>query len=685
MSHQLEILYMKGGGSMRVDIAFTALVVVVVLCMSSSCVCAVSEAKADVIAKWLQEKHAREAPYRVSPGISAVIIAQDQDDGQDEEDGVQFVSLGVQDARRATEVVTPDSLFEIGSLSKTFVAIALSRLIDTGHIASMDDPVHTYLGDDFKLGNDAYVSRTLTIRDLLSHRTGIAQGQGDFIGSLLPSSHLVSGRLAHLQPAQEMRTLFQYSNTGWVLAGEVLRVASNAETWCDALHQLVLEPLKLTSTFCHRNEIPDAIADAHLSSVHKMDPCGRASQQQQHHHHHRDWDRAVQIATYEFVKTGGDRGFAWGAADAAGSVISSARDMATIMKLLLHPKRFADFLHPDTVQELLSPQMLLPKRFLETSGVFSSHTAYIGEAFADGLGFDIVGRVLTDAKGRSLRYAEKNGDTEMHKARLGLFVDRGEAVLLLSNLGGEVGGQLTALKFGVLKLLADADPDEASQFANEVLENTRFWDEQWKPMMTCNACGKSAYSGPCIPGGQGLLPLRREAYTGSYGNHLYSSGDAGVEFIVEVADENESLLVHLGPLHTVVTFGEQSMVQHEKCAFLAQFMAQNGILPLWSDAYRMLNTLTASSSKRNSEGKGSGEGPVCVLAEFAAVDAEIPEAGVSARNRTIAFPWGSNVPLPDGPSVYAVSHLHEVLFFLFDGVAFFAQSASPTPMLPPPS
>jgi hypothetical protein len=49
---------------------------------------------------------------------------------------------------------------------------------------------------------------------------------------------------------------------------------------------------------------------------------------------------------------------------------------------------------------------------------------------------------------------EKNGDTNMHKARLGMLPAAGRAVLLLSNLGGSMGCQLTALKFGVLALLA---------------------------------------------------------------------------------------------------------------------------------------------------------------------------------------------------------------------------------------
>ena len=53
------------------------------------------------------------------------------------------------------------------------------------------------------------------------------------------------------------------------LAGEVLRRASNASSWCAALHARLLGPLGLNRTYCHRNEIPAAVAYAHLAAVHK--------------------------------------------------------------------------------------------------------------------------------------------------------------------------------------------------------------------------------------------------------------------------------------------------------------------------------------------------------------------------------------------------------------------------------
>lgn len=428
------------------------MVVAVVCCMLVSCWAEDREpALATRVEAWLRAKHENEVPYSVAPGISGVVMSGNGT--------TSFVSLGVQSAELKA-AVTPDTLFEIGSLSKTFVALALSRLVDRG-IISFDDSVQQWLGPQFKLGTDPYVSETLTIRDLMAHRTGLAEGQADFLQSLMPSAKLADGRLGGLKPFRSLRALFDYNNTGWALAGEVLRAAAGAGSWCEALHTLVLSPLSLDRTFCHRNEIPDGVAAAHLASVHKMDPCAAKE--------------SSGIATYEFVRTGDADDFAWGAADAAGSVISSARDMAKVMSLLLRPSGAAGFLSDSTVAELLSPQMLLPASFLESSGVASSTDLQIGQAYAAGLGFDIVGRVMADADGRQLRYAEKNGDTEMHKARLGLFLERDQGILLLSNLGGAVGGQLSALKFGCLKLIAGGDEAAADGVAYDVLDNTDFW------------------------------------------------------------------------------------------------------------------------------------------------------------------------------------------------------------------
>merc|ERR1712176_1184355 len=98
-------------------------------------------------------------------------------------------------------------------------------------------------------------------------------------------------------------------------------------------------------------------------------------------------------------------------------------------------------------------------------------------------------------------FAEKNGDTDMHKARMGLGLDNGVGVLLLSNLGGHVGGSLTALKFGMLAVAAGSTDEEADEFMSAVMNTTNIWQAMFSADATCTACGTVlSTSGPCVPG-----------------------------------------------------------------------------------------------------------------------------------------------------------------------------------------
>lgn len=444
------------------------------------------------IEEWVRKKR-KEKYFSASPGISVAVI---------DADGFHIFGDGFQTLDKVTQQpVDGNTLFEIGSLSKTLTALALSAVAAKQHkqsgqsgtssaveegndnkVLSFDDPVQRWIGTDFKLGSNDYISSIVTIRDLLAHRTGLAEGQGDVLGSFMPPSNATE-MLAKVQPLRTLRDKFQYSNTGWMLAGEVLRASSpGAQSWCDALHIELLEPLGLNNTFCHRNEIPDAYARKHLASVHKHDPCGKVSKGTK--------NSGVSLATFEFLATGNATSYAWGAADAAGSVISSANDMAKIMRILLNATRktsvaaqsmdvisssnsfssrpvfiedsSSGVLSHALVSELMQGQMVVPTSWMKECGIATAGYSDVGRGNAAGLGFDIASEIspflspdsVADSKTQLQPYVEKNGDTNMHKARMGLLPALHAGCLFLSNLGGSMGCQLTALKFGALALLA---------------------------------------------------------------------------------------------------------------------------------------------------------------------------------------------------------------------------------------
>ncbi|HEX5787126.1 MAG TPA: serine hydrolase domain-containing protein, partial [Woeseiaceae bacterium] len=105
------------------------------------------------------------------------------------------------------EKVDADTLFRIGSVSKAFTAAALALLADEGRLA-WDDRVIDYL-PEFRL-SDPWVTREFTIRDLLTHRSGLPLGAGDLLmfpdGNATPAE--VVQALRHLKPATSFRSEF---------------------------------------------------------------------------------------------------------------------------------------------------------------------------------------------------------------------------------------------------------------------------------------------------------------------------------------------------------------------------------------------------------------------------------------------------------------------------------------------
>ena len=109
------------------------------------------------------------------------------------------------------------TLFQVGSTTKAMTVAALATLVDEGKL-KWDGPVRDYL-PAFQM-YDPYVSREMTVRDLLSHRSGLGMGEGDLL--LFPSSNLSRGelvaRMKHLKPLWSFRTHWAYCNLCFVAA-----------------------------------------------------------------------------------------------------------------------------------------------------------------------------------------------------------------------------------------------------------------------------------------------------------------------------------------------------------------------------------------------------------------------------------------------------------------------------------
>ena len=111
--------------------------------------------------------------------------------------------------------VTAATLFPIASCTKAFTAMIAGMLVDAGKL-DWDRPVREYL-PSFKLW-DAFATEHMTMRDLLTHRSGLPGHDMLWYGSNF-SRQEIFNRLRYLEPSRDFRSTFQYQNLMYVVAG----------------------------------------------------------------------------------------------------------------------------------------------------------------------------------------------------------------------------------------------------------------------------------------------------------------------------------------------------------------------------------------------------------------------------------------------------------------------------------
>ena len=165
-----------------------------------------------------------------------------------------------------------DTLFGIGSNTKAFTVAALSILVDEGKL-HWDDKV-TDLIPGFRL-YDPYVTRELTVRDLLSHRSGLGLGSGDLM--LFPPSDFTRAEVIHnlryLPPASSFRSKYAYDNLLYIVAGDLIPRLTGI-SWEQFVQTKILDRLgtgcaaTLTLTAGNRNvAAPHAVIDGKLTEL----------------------------------------------------------------------------------------------------------------------------------------------------------------------------------------------------------------------------------------------------------------------------------------------------------------------------------------------------------------------------------------------------------------------------------
>ncbi|MCB9845853.1 MAG: serine hydrolase [Phycisphaeraceae bacterium] len=183
---------------------------------------------------WLERRLDEERVEQHIPGMAIVVVK----DGQI----VLAKGFGQRDIE-ADLPATPDTLFAIGSSTKAMTSFLVGTLIDQGEMA-WDDPIQKHL-PWFTLA-DAERGATMTVRDVLCHRTGYMRLSLLWAGNLLPREQVLR-HVAEAEPVLPLGQGFLYNNVMYMSAGAAAEAASG-QTWETLIRARILGPLGMQRT-----------------------------------------------------------------------------------------------------------------------------------------------------------------------------------------------------------------------------------------------------------------------------------------------------------------------------------------------------------------------------------------------------------------------------------------------------
>jgi CubicO group peptidase (beta-lactamase class C family) len=388
--------------------------------------------------------------------------------------------------------------FGIGSNTKAFTAAALATLIDQGKLA-WDDPVYQRLPDFVMY--DPYVSHEMTIRDLLTHRSGMGLGEGDLL--FWPQSTYTRDEIIHklryMKPASSFRSHYAYDNLLYMTAGQIIPAITGI-SWDDYVRRHIFTPLGMThSNLSNADAKPgDNVAFPH-STV----------------------DGKLQVIPFEALDNVGP----------AGAINSCAADMAKWVQLQLNRGKFADrdgrLFSERRSREMWTPQTILPL------GDPPPQLAALKSNFADyGLGWG-----LHDYRGRKL--VGHTGGVAGFVSRVMLVPEENLGVVILTN--AEEDGAFDAILYHVIDHYFQAPATDwisAFKAVKDKEQNTA------AEIMAKAAAARDANSKPS---------LTLEKYAGVYNDAWY--GPITIKF------ENGGLVISFD--HTPTMIGDLQHWQHD--------------------------------------------------------------------------------------------------------------------------
>lgn len=314
------------------------------------------------------------------PGVAIAIVKNDS---------VVFArGFGVRELGKP-EPVDANTIFAIASTTKAFTSALIGTLVDEKRVR-WDDPVTVHY-PGFRLA-DPYITFELTLRDILSHRSGLPRG--DLLWYLSPYDRPeVVRRLRFLEPNTSFRSAYGYQNIMFLTAGQVVEAVTK-ESWDDALQRRILKPLGMTATTTSVTALRSArnLATPHDRIAGRVQPIR--------------WPNYDNLA-------------------GAGSLNSNVTDMARWLRMQLREGRFEDarIISDSVVREMHTPQTVI-RMGRETREMFPQ-THFM----AYGLGWS-----LRDYRGRKL--VGHGGVLDGMRTEVLLAPEESLGVVVMANLDG---------------------------------------------------------------------------------------------------------------------------------------------------------------------------------------------------------------------------------------------------------
>jgi CubicO group peptidase (beta-lactamase class C family) len=394
--------------------------------------------------------------------------------------------------------VDEHTMFGIGSNTKAFTTAALAGLVDAGKL-SWDDPVYQRLPGFVMY--DPYVSHEMTIRDLLTHRSGMGLGEGDLLfwpHSTFTRNEIIY-KLRFMKPASSFRSHYAYDNLLYMTAGQIIPALTGI-SWDDYIRQHIFAPLGMD----HSNVSNAAFKPGDDYAF-----------------PHERVDGKLQMIPFEVLDNAGP----------AGAINSCAADMAKWVQLQLNRGKFVDrdgrLFSDQQSKEMWSPQTILP------IGDPPPPLAGLKANFGD----YALGWSVRDYHGRKL--VGHTGGVAGFVSRVMLIPEENLGVVVLTN--AEEGGAFDSVVYHILDhyfALPPTDWIAAFKSAQDQREK-----EAAETMKRAEAA-RAADSKPSLP---------LENYAGTYNDAWYGP--------ITIRKENSGLVITFD--HTPTMIGDLQHWQYD--------------------------------------------------------------------------------------------------------------------------